>query len=261
MFGRVLHYTEMGFIHWFANMTMLPNALGQSFLDDAYWTLQTQMYFFLFLCFLKLFRLLPRLSSVFITVLLLNFVTAWLGLYEAIFRLPQIPKVSLNILLSFLQFGYMHFFAIGYCYQRLHTGKFTIADGILFVLCVGFEWVHGERFFPLFLLLLILCYISIFKSFSFYSWRPVRFMARISYCYYLLHMVIGFSILHYGHLELGLGANLLVVVTMLFVGILAAVVERFIERPGYRFLKLNPPGWLDYFQLERWFQRKVSGVN
>lgn len=90
----------------------------------------------------------------------------------------------------------------------------------------------------MFLLLIGVAYLSIFRPLPFYNWPVTRFLARISYCFFLLHMVIGFTILHYGHYEMELPANLLIPLTILFIGVLATLIERYIERPSYRLLKM-----------------------
>lgn len=136
---------SIGLFHWIANMTMLPNALGQTFIDGAYWTLQSQMYFFLFICTVKLTGFLDQLRFVLIAVLLFTLFAMQVGLLERIFELPTPFKQGSSILISFLQIGYIHFFALGYCFRRLHAGKFGSIECVLSALAILYEVIFGTR--------------------------------------------------------------------------------------------------------------------
>jgi peptidoglycan/LPS O-acetylase OafA/YrhL len=244
-----LREEAVSLITWLANLTMMPNVVGQHFIDGAYWTLQSQMYFFLFICIVKVSGLLPRLHHIFIGVIIFGMVASHFSLLEIPYQWPTPFKQLTNISLSFLQIGLVHFYAIGLVYRHFHTGRYGISEFILLGLCIGYEYAYGVRFFPLFLFLLVLALVSIFVRLSIYDWAPIRFLARVSFCYYLLHMVIGFGLLHYFHYEYGLSPNLLVPMTMGSICLLAAVVERFVERPSYRYLRAHPPAWLDRVRM------------
>lgn len=251
--------SQIGLLHWLANMTMLPKALGFEFLDGAYWTLQSQMFFFLFLCGVKLAGLFRYLVYVFIGVLLFALCAKQFELLAIPFSFPTPYKQITNIALSFLQIGVIHFFAIGFTLRRFRDGAFGPPEILLIGLAIGYELFFGTRVFFMFILLIGVSVLAIFKPLGVYQWTPVRFLARISYCYYLLHMVIGFTVITLLHHVWEWPATLVVLMTMTFIGVLAALIERYIERPLYKRLRKKPPAILE--GMEQLFAKKKAALS
>ena len=205
------------------NLSMIPAMLHVRSVDGAYWTLQYELIFALFM---------------FILMSLKN--AKWWGLLW----------ISLSILVSFvdrnnfvfsalsvlLMSNYSHTFLGGMMLYTIHKDRKDIYAYIILILCVvnqflwGFSIVHSLFF--VITLVLIWLVVPCEKYVNRENWfiRVIIWIAAISYPLYLIHQMIGFSIIHYLQL-IGCNSVLYITIPIGISVLFAYLMHKYIELP------------------------------
>jgi peptidoglycan/LPS O-acetylase OafA/YrhL len=177
----------------FANLTMVPLALGQMPYDGCYWSLRFELefYFLAALCVLVLRWRNPELPC-----------TGWLAaefLLRAVFgATPRQPLMDLT------HTSFAHLFIIGIMLYRMHSGRATRLTVPLLTSAIAMA-LYGPHW--TFTPIPRVAYMAIIASFALLVWlattrqgqflrlAPLRFLGRISYPLYLVHQAAGFALL------------------------------------------------------------------
>lgn len=224
-----------------ANCLLVENYLGVPSLDLVNWTLGVELKFYLLAALLAG----PvRRGSV---AALFAVVGGTLGLNAAIAGLASTPFGTGHAgLLTALSYDslYVGFICIGTAFSHhrqglVGTGTLLLCvPGLcaLFLLCWRISRIAGQ--FPLvpanYLLALGLFSLLYAGRRHVPVLRPLRAMAAISYPFYLLHVLLGFSLLKLLCLRVGLGFEPALVLTLLLVGLAATALHLTVERASMR---------------------------
>lgn len=213
------------------NLTMIQGHLRVRHIDEVYWSLGIEFFFYFIMGMIYYLKKLHRINVIsFIWLLICIITTYW--------EFP-FSKIILNLLIV----RYAPLFIAGIFFFRLRTVPqdkvshililMTLIVNILYVL-KGHEDI-SIRIFYLTIIYGIFYLLTYFKISLFYN-RILLFLGDISYPLYLLHNVIGYTII-FRIRAVSNNQFVYVLITTLTTVLLAYLVSKFIEKPSNRFLK------------------------
>jgi peptidoglycan/LPS O-acetylase OafA/YrhL len=208
---------------------MIQELLGAESIDYSYWSLLPELFFYLFIGSIFIFRLLDKILIIGIIWLLLITCNAIFNLatHFSFFRMFNVRHGQLffaGILLFKLYTGYKNYLikiALGGCYLvsvLVYSKVFTFP-----VACIAMTIIFS--FFLLFL----------HNRINFVEIRIFQFLGLISYPLYLIHQKIGSILLN--ALTPVLGELATVVLIVIFLILLAYLLHKLIEVPSARLTK------------------------
>ncbi len=210
----------------FASLLLIPPLGHTLWVDQAYWSLQVEAVFYVWIGVL-FFTARDR------------FLIAWLALMTVSTAVTAAWPASPAVLA--LGSPYLPFFSFGMAgYLRFSQGRLTRTAAILLA-ASALSYVILWRSRSPGVHLAIAAMVLLFEAFlrGWLGWlavQPLTWLGRISYPLYLLHDVIGLSLLA----GLGLARILSLAVAVLVVTGLAAAVHQWLERPLHHAAK----GWV-----------------
>ncbi|MFV0598195.1 MAG: acyltransferase family protein [Bacteroidales bacterium] len=215
-----------------ANFTMIPNFLGFHFVDGAYWTLQVELLFYVFI-----FILLLTKST--------NKIIFWGALYLLfIFGLTYFYRYS-----SFFFYGTLFLAGVNF-YLIWTNNKDNYKNHILIFFCGIYPILIGDIATIISTILFYgLFYLFIYGKLRFLDTPILIFLGNISYVLYLTHQNIGHSIqlkmIEYGYTNYFLIIFIPLVVTISISALLVYKIDTPIRS------KL----------LNKWKQRCITSLN
>lgn len=189
----------IAFVDFLLNLTMISKLFGIPFLDGAYWTLIYELVFY-FWCFISL-----KYKFIKIDVLLI------VGLILSILSMLFEVKSAYTILWCG---NFMPYFAAGYYFFRVYTGKSSTLDIILIFICffgsllqaylqltqknsnLGIDLNTLTVMVLIFFIYVFFTTLAIGK-FSRLSIPKAAFLGSLTYPSYLLHQNIGYITFNY----------------------------------------------------------------
>lgn len=221
---------------YLANMTMFQFYLGQPDLDGPYWTMIIEMIFYISVLLLFRFRLLGKLTSIGMVLILLTL--------AAIYFFYEYPGVRFLIkwipLLSFTPL-----FLAGTLFYKIYTQKnqLVLRYGTI-VFCMlsqialfGYGGTSSGHINKTEYALMLLVYFGVFALFvnhklHFIVSKPTLFLGKISFALYLIHQHIGIGIIipfftTRLHLHFWIGATIALVCVIA----IAAFITYYIDIP------------------------------
>jgi peptidoglycan/LPS O-acetylase OafA/YrhL len=214
-----------------ANVTMAPLLFGERVVDLPYWTLNYEMVFYLSM---GLLLTLGRLRQVEWIAL------AWIAagvLFTTLVDVDHHHRTSI-LLLAY----YSNFFVIGMCLYLIQAGRARLMTWVALVAAIltsarggGEQAFHASGGL----------YLSLTAAFAFLVWLgttavgrwlavpPLVFLGRISYPLYLVHVVLGFQVIHFG-VERGWSTAAGVVAACAVSLVVATLLHYLVEVPGQR---------------------------
>lgn len=224
---------------WFANLFVAAPALGQSYVDTAYWSLVIEIVFYAWVALFMALGLFPRRIDAVILV--------WLGITFA-----NELTIDAPIFEKLFMADDSGFFAVGLLIYEYFRGRRDLALYGIFTLSVGtsvFQAIHklehlgvhtGSSFDAR--VAAAICFVSIAVIFLTTRIRELPLptglilaAGGITYPLYLLHMQIGYTIL--AAAAPVPNADLWTAGIVLGAIVLAWVTWRFIDRPAHRWTK------------------------
>jgi peptidoglycan/LPS O-acetylase OafA/YrhL len=213
------------------NLTMAPSLFGEVGVDLPYWTLTYELVFYV------LMALILRLG--------LLRVIEWLGLlglavsclFLAILDVQVHHRTAIVLLVY-----YSNFFLIGICLYRMHSRMarpityIALACAIVVTARGGGEqafYAPGYVYLPLTAAFAFLVWFAANKHGKWLVWRPMVFLGQISYPLYLVHGVLGFTIIRFG-VEYGWSTINGVIAAGIVSVIVAILMHYLVEAPGTR---------------------------
>jgi peptidoglycan/LPS O-acetylase OafA/YrhL len=225
------------------NYTMLAQLIGVKEIDPSYWTLTYEVLFYAGAALIW-FRLRPK-CRLEVPCLI------WLGCSLAGHLVDDISNH--HRLSTLINVDYANLFVLGMMLYYLSQGRgsrLTIPTfGAALLMALFPPGVNAVG-----VVLSRIEYISLIASFwaliwlasngerRFLDFPPLVFLGEISYSLYLVHQVIGFTIIH-ALLRAGMEPNVAIFTTIAFIVALAACLRIFVEKPAERWIKnsTKPP--------------------
>ena len=171
------------------NMTMFQHWVGIKDIDLAYWTLNLELSFYVFMLFAYLSGYLKAYRAIVILMML----PLWL---RAIIPAASEPLFHY---LTFFRAG--HLFGAGIIFYHLYKseGRLSIVDGILLLLCLLTQPLWRAPFNLIELLHVLVFFVIFFllakNKLAWIKVRVLLFYGQISYILYLIHESVGLEIL------------------------------------------------------------------
>ncbi|GIH19408.1 acyltransferase [Rugosimonospora africana] len=212
------------------NLTMFQDPLGVHRVDDAYWTLWVEMKFYLL--FMVVIWLGLNYRRVVAFCLIWSVATMWVG---------ELNQPWLN---AIVMPGYSQYFIAGIALFLM----FRYGRNLVLWLILGLSWVLSMHFYagnpwqqivrqsyaPA-SILVTLCFIVMILvalgELNWLRWRGLTTLGQATYPLYLLHYVIGFSVIYYLNEKLSLPPALLLILVLAALVSTAWLVHRLVERP------------------------------
>lgn len=221
---------------FFANVTMLPEVFGQGFVDPVYWTLAYEAGFYLVASTLIWRYGIQRIE---------RFCIVWLAVTLPL-RFEPVVLWHYPYLLDMIRLAttgsFANLFIIGIMLYRICCGRARVLTYL--VLAAAFAatfagpliYVHpmsGVRDFVAIATCAILVWLGGTDRLPLKPLAPLIFVGDISYSFYLLHQVIGFTVMNQ-LLTWGVSPRWTLLLAILFALTLAVAMNRLVERPGQR---------------------------
>jgi peptidoglycan/LPS O-acetylase OafA/YrhL len=217
-----------------ANLTMAPSLFGEAAVDLPYWTLTYELMFYLYMALILRLGLLRSVE--------------WLGLLAVAVSCLLLATVDMQLhrrSAIVLLVGYSNFFLIGICLYRFHARAarpityLVLACAIAVAAFGGREqafYAPGWVYLPLTAAFAFLVWFAAGNHGRWLAWPPLIFLGRISYALYLVHVVLGYSIIRFGVTQ---GWSTINGVIAAGVGsiVVATLVHYLVEAPGERWLR------------------------
>jgi peptidoglycan/LPS O-acetylase OafA/YrhL len=232
---------EVTLLQWLANLFIFAPALGQPYVDGAYWSLVIEVIFYLWFALCFAYGLIPKRIDAIIMV--------WLGITFA-----NELTIDATIFEKIFMADDSGFFAVGLLFYEHYRGRRDTRLYALLVLAIGtsvFQAVHklehlgvvtGGEFSPM--TVAEICIVSI--AFIFWATRArnvplpksvVLAVGGITYPLYLLHMQLGYVLL----LAVAPARNIELWTAVIISGVVALswLVWRYAEYPLHTWTKMR----------------------
>lgn len=211
------------------NATMLQGFFYVESVDGVYWTLVTELSFYIVMFALFVSGLLRRIETV---------CWIWLG---AAMAARVVAPLGLELpyrLGVLLVMSYAQFFVAGIVFYLVRTDRYTPNRICLLLACLGLA-IYAEPALPA-----IASVVAFFVIFHFcvtgqakrLTVAPLLWLGGISFPLYLTHQMIGYRAIA-AMLAWGLPSPVIIPVTMAGALALATAISLLIERPGMRFIR------------------------
>jgi peptidoglycan/LPS O-acetylase OafA/YrhL len=221
------------------NMTMIQPYFGVEDLDGSYWTLLVELIFYVWVIFVYLLKKVTRIEDAgFLTLIAILAYHYFSNLYPELYAFIQRILPIAN---------YFPFFFSGIIFYHIKFKKATFKRIIfLLVSLISAFYLHDKGGRAMHLIsyvqhsVTIVFYhviLLVLDKLKFIVKRYFIFLGNISYSLYLLHQYIGRNIIHtlvsYAHLNLYVALLL----TILFIILLATGVTYYVEIPIIKYIR------------------------
>lgn len=213
-----------------ANLTMFQDPLGVHRVDDAYWTLWVEMKFYLLFMIVVWLGLNYRRTVAF--CLIWSIASVWAGELKQ----PWLDAIVMP--------GNSQYFIAGVALFLMYR----FGPNLVLWLIVGLSWVLSMHFYagnpwqdeqhqsynPA-SILVTLCFgvmiLLALGKLNWLRWRGLTTLGATTYPLYLLHYVVGFTVIYYLNRTLSLPPAVLLVLVLAVLVLSAWLVHRLVERP------------------------------
>ncbi len=217
-----------------ANLTMAPSLFGEPGVDLPYWTLTYELVFYGYIALALRLGALRSIEGFGLVLMAFGY------LFLATVDVSHHHRSAIVLLA-----GYSAFFLIGMCLYRLRSGAarpityVALAAAIAATAYGGGEqafWAPGYVYLPLAAAFAALVWFAASRHGKWLTWQPLLFVGRISYPLYLVHCVLGFTIIRLG-VEHGWTTLQGVVVAGVASLLAATLLHYLVEMPGQRWAR------------------------
>ncbi len=221
----------------FANLTMVQHTLGFAHLDQQYWTLEVELFFYILVGSVFACGLLHRIAEIGIVLIAMS---------SAVVLLEVFPKETVE---DYEMVTRLPIFLSGMLIYRMRKegpSRWLIASLVFSVACavVLFDAGGRSRFYisRFEYALELAVFVSIFflavsGRLNFLNIRPLIFLGKISYCLYLFHQYVSTRFLIPQFESRGIATPIAIGLSLLCCIMIAWIATRFIEEPVVRFIR------------------------
>ena len=219
------HYTTIQLI---LNATMLQGFMNVESIDGVYWSLNVELCFYAVMLGLFLSGMLHNTVRLCLVWLAAAQSTYWLSILGI-----DVPwKIQQVFILA-----YAELFVAGIVFYEIYADGINKTRAVLLVLCFFVHIIeHGAASIPPALVIFALVAIAVSGRAWFLGVRPLVWLGTISYALYLIHQMIGFTIIRM-LTEYKFPSALSVPITIFIVLVLASTVTYLVEQPGMRYIR------------------------
>lgn len=206
------------------NFSMFQGFVGIKNVDGAYWTLTYEVLFYIIVALTISVRNFVRLKNIYEKIAF-----AWVGfavIYEVVLSKIGISSFSLSVLSK-----YAHLFVIGISIFYIIKSRKNYLSFVNLVLSVFTHFVKYEIIYTVFVIdVIILVILLVKKEISFKYDRILIWLSEISFPLYLIHQLVGYTIIYY--FDTLLGIRVCGIVVAFAISLTAAdLIHRFVEKP------------------------------
>lgn len=214
------------FIGWLANLTMVSRLFGVPFVDGAYWYMQCE----LMLCIITAFLMLVRSERVLLRVIL-----AWILLAVLLSFTEEVKALRVFRIISVSE--YCHSYIAGLIlFMGLRNHRFSLLMLLILALCAVNSVLWSGVLSPLttFFVVTSVVILIVKRLDSVIPEnnpvvRCVVWIAGISYPLYLLHEMVGFTIIRYMQVA-GMTPPVMILVPIAVCVVLAYMITKIIQK-------------------------------
>lgn len=211
------------------NLTMFQKFLDVPNVDGVYWTLTSELCFYIIMFTLHKARLLKHINVIALGWLLLMVLTFVLEGNTSL-------EISENVN-DFLLLENAHLFIAGIMLYKTHKEGFSRWRWGIIAACVFTHLLKHEWSETLLIAVFVLVLTLILKrKLSFISWKPLLFLGTISYSFYLVHQNISYVIIKALY-ESNINPNISVFIALITTILLATLITFLVEKPMLHFLR------------------------
>lgn len=219
------------------NLTMFQGFTKVRLIDQVYWTLKMELTFYIIMYILFLNKALKKIEWICVF---------WLA-FSLVSSLWRIPLKKYFDVLFILEYAPM--FIAGINFYRIKNNGPTVLNHVIIIASFLLEckWLllhPDENYGSLAILAVIYAvfYLFTYQKLSWLSNRMLLFLGTISYSLYLLHNVIGYSIIYRIRQYTDVQA-IYVIVPMIFSISIATLMTFYIEKPAIKFIRSSYKKW------------------
>lgn len=227
-FSLIAHQGNVGFIDLLANISMIPAVLGFEHVDGVYWTLQYELFFYVFISLILLIK-----KRKFVITL----VVSWLMISVAFYFLQyNINTYLAKIIRVFGIIDYIAVFVLGLAmglFKKKYISKLLYLTIIVisFISFYLYKGLSQSIFFAINfgLLQYVLynenCLINRDNRIT----RPITWIAALSYPLYLIHQKIGYILISNTIITTGYEGIVIIIIPFIISIIIAYYLHKYIE--------------------------------
>ncbi|WP_194924361.1 acyltransferase family protein [Catenulispora pinisilvae] len=236
-FPRLGMHNRPGLFHdVLTNLTMTQSFYSTGDIDPVYWTLAAELRFYLLFAIVVFFGVTYRRVIYF----------CWLWVFAAMFT----HMTNNGTMDAFLQPQYAPYFIAGIAFFLMWRFGPTMLLWALVVVSflvgqsqvapdpaaypeIGWHYPRWPMFLALVAFYTLMALVALHKL-DWMRWKPLATLGALTYPLYLLHQDIGFTLISYLHEHLSFWPTLILAFALVLA--LCYLVQRFIEKPGQRWL-------------------------
>lgn len=212
------------------NLSMVQELARVPHIDNVYWTLHRELGFYLLTGSLFYTAARKYIIHMIAAIIFANIFVLYFGLLD---KIPGLWRIY-----SALPIMQLHLFGLGMVLYLLHRDRIMNWQFYLMVtLCVVSAGIAVDTTHSLIVALLFACiFLATRMQSRLFRLPYLLFLGEISYPLYLIHNNVGSATI-YTLEKNGMSVFLSVLLTILLVIILATAINKFIEKPGLRWLR------------------------
>jgi peptidoglycan/LPS O-acetylase OafA/YrhL len=210
------------------NLTMIQKWLGVENVDGVYWTLALELSFYIIMYCLFITKQLKRIHLISII---------WLIIIIGSKFFEEINNVNIHgaiKLLFLLEYG--NLFIAGIMFYKIMHERRNLDFVVLCMSLIAEYYLHGNTVF-LIALYFVLFFLFATGNLRILSIKPLMYLGTISYSLYLIHQNVGYIIIRQLDANNMLNPISIIIVPLTIVIAIAALMQRYIEKPSLAFIR------------------------